>query len=110
MLSIQTRREFLAALSATCTASVLLGRANAVVQDGPPETTKIRIAKGPPLCWAPEYVADTLLRAEGFVEIENVIMTPADLTPALARGGWIWPCISRPRALSQSMPASPSHC
>jgi len=48
MLSIQTRREFLAALSATCTASVLLGRANAVVQDGPPETTKIRIAKGPP--------------------------------------------------------------
>ena len=86
MLSIQTRREFLAALSATCTASVLLGRANAVVQDGPPETTKIRIAKGPPLCWAPEYVADTLLRAEGFVEIENVIMTPADLTPALARG------------------------
>ena len=111
MLSIQTRREFLAALSATCTASVLLGRANAVVQDGPPETTKIRIAKGPPLCWAPAYVADTLLRAEGFVEIENVVMTPADLTPALARGEVdLAMHFSPPRALSQSMPASPSRC
>ena len=86
MLSIQTRRGFLTTLSATCAASLLLGRATAVVQDGPLETTKIRIAKGSPLCWAPEYVADTLLRAEGFVEIENVIMPPADLTSALARG------------------------
>src|SRR6516165_9646653 len=86
MLSIQTRRGFLTTLSATCAASLLLGRATAVVQDGPLDTTKIRIAKGSPLCWAPEYVADTLLRAEGFVEIENVIMPPADLTSALARG------------------------
>ena len=79
------RRGFLATLSSVCAAGVL-GRANAVAQDGPPETTKIRIVKGAPLCWAPEYVADTLLRAEGFVEIERVIVPPADLTPALARG------------------------
>ena len=85
MWSIQTRRGFLATLSSVCAAGVL-GRANAVAQDGPPETTKIRIVKGAPLCWAPEYVADTLLRAEGFVEIERVIVPPADLTPALARG------------------------
>ena len=110
MLSIQTRRGFLTTLSSTCAASLLLGRATAVVQDGPPETTKIRIAKGPPLCWAPMYVVDTLLRAEGFVEIEYVNTSPAALTPALARGEVDLACISRPRALSQSMPASPSHC
>ena len=86
MLSIQTRRGFLGTLSSTCAAGLILGRANAVVQDGPPETTKIRIAKGLPLCWAPEYVVDTLLRAEGFIEIEYVITAPAALTPALARG------------------------
>ena len=86
MLSIQTRRGFLGSLSSTCAATLLPGRANAVVQDGPPETTKIRIVKGAPLCWAPEYVVDTLLRAEGFVEIERVTVAPADLTSALARG------------------------
>ena len=86
MLSIQTRRGFLTTLSATCAASLLLGRATAVVQDGPPETTKIRIVKGPALCWAPMYVVDTLLRAEGFAEIEYVNSSAAALTPAFARG------------------------
>ena len=53
MLSIHTRRGFLTTLSSTCAASLLLGRATAVVQDGPPETTKIRIAKGPPSAGRP---------------------------------------------------------
>ena len=86
MSSIQTRRRFLTTLASTCAAGLPLGRATAVVQDGPPETTKIRIAKGSPLCWAPTYVVDTLLRAEGFVEIEHVNTSPAALTPAFARG------------------------
>ena len=86
MLSILTRREFLGTLSSTCATTLLLGRANAVVQDEPPEITKIRIVKGTPLCWAPAYVVDTLLHAEGFVEIEHVIVPPAHLTSALARG------------------------
>ena len=52
MSSIQTRRGFLATLSSVCAAGVL-GRANAVAQDGPPETTKIRIVKGPPSAGRP---------------------------------------------------------
>src|SRR6476469_7961213 len=86
MSSIQTRRGFLTTLASTCAAGLPLGRATGVVQDAPPETTKIRIAKGSPLCWAPMYLVDTLLRAEGFVEIEYVNTSPAALTPALARG------------------------
>jgi NitT/TauT family transport system substrate-binding protein len=86
MLSVQTRRGFLATLSSTCAAGLLLGRANAVVQADALETTKIRIAKGAPLCWAPQYVVDTLLRAEGFVEIDYVTTTPTALVEALVRG------------------------
>ena len=39
---------------------------------GPPETTTIRLGKIPGICIAPQYVADELLRAEGFTDIQYV--------------------------------------
>ena len=38
----------------------------------PPEVRKIRLVNGPFLCFAPLYLAEALLRIEGFSEIEYV--------------------------------------
>lgn len=38
----------------------------------PPEITKLRIVREPSICIAPQYVAEELLRAEGFVDVEYV--------------------------------------
>jgi hypothetical protein len=40
--------------------------------DPPPETSHLRIIKAPAICLAPEYVAEELLRLEGFSNIEYV--------------------------------------
>jgi NitT/TauT family transport system substrate-binding protein len=51
------------------------------------ETTTLRIGRLPSLCQAPQYVAEDLLRGEGFTRIEYVPQpTPADLEVALAAG------------------------
>ena len=41
-------------------------------QEAPPETTTIRLAKIPGICIAPQYVAEELLRSEGFTNIQYV--------------------------------------
>ena len=38
----------------------------------PPETTRIRLQDAPITCWAPMYLAEGRLRAEGFTEVEYV--------------------------------------
>jgi ABC-type nitrate/sulfonate/bicarbonate transport system substrate-binding protein len=38
----------------------------------PPETTRIRLVRLPAICVAPEYVAEDLLRAEGFTDVQYV--------------------------------------
>jgi NitT/TauT family transport system substrate-binding protein len=68
---MQSRRDFLAALSAASAARVLGARAS-LADEGPPEVTTIRIAKTLGICSAPQYIADDLLRAEGFTEITYV--------------------------------------
>src|SRR3984957_15829993 len=78
------RRSFLATLAATGTAG-LIGPPTSGAQDGRPETTSVRIAKSPGICVAPTYVADELLRAEGFTDIryvETVAGAPSALATA----------------------------
>jgi NitT/TauT family transport system substrate-binding protein len=43
-----------------------------VFAEPPPETTRLRIKKDPNLCEAPAQVAEALLRAEGFSEVQYV--------------------------------------
>ena len=74
----QSRRDFLASLSAAGTACVLGSRAS-FADEGPPETTSLRIAKTLGICSAPQYIAEALLRAEGFTEI-TYVRTPGGLT------------------------------
>jgi NitT/TauT family transport system substrate-binding protein len=68
---IQTRRDFLTTLSAAGAASVLGTRA-ALAEEGPPEVATIRLRRDPSICVAPWYIAEDLLRAEGFTDVRYV--------------------------------------
>jgi NitT/TauT family transport system substrate-binding protein len=86
MQMAQSRRRFLVGLS-SAGASGLIGGSNSSAQEGRLETTTVRIAKIAGICIAPQYVADELLRAEGFTDIRYVATdagVPAALS--LARG------------------------
>ena len=80
----QSRRAFLATLSAAGAATVLRSRST-LADEGPPEVTTIRIRRDPgeikligggvdtPDCISPEYVAKELLIEEGFTDVQYVI-------------------------------------
>jgi NitT/TauT family transport system substrate-binding protein len=82
----QNRRQFLTTLSAVG-ASGLMGAGASLAQDGPPETTTIRLARIPSICRAPQYMTQELLRSEGFTDVEYVAWkTPSEATEAVATG------------------------
>jgi NitT/TauT family transport system substrate-binding protein len=86
MQMAQNRRRFLVALSSAAAAG-FIGAPLSNAQDGRLETTTVRIARIAGICIAPQYVADELLRAEGFTDIRYVATdagVPAALS--LARG------------------------
>src|SRR5215831_5455974 len=86
MQPAQSRRRFLATVSAAGAAG-LIGAHNSLAQEGPPETTTVRLAKIAGICIAPQYVADELLRAEGFTDIGYVATDPGiPAALSLARG------------------------
>ena len=66
---LQSRRDFIGAAAAAGFAGALPLRAAA---EPPPETERIRILKLPSVCQAPAYVAEELLRAEGFTEVSYI--------------------------------------
>jgi NitT/TauT family transport system substrate-binding protein len=84
MSTTQTRRRFLRTLSSAGAAGLILPPALAA--EGPLETTAIRFAKIANMCFAPQLVAEELLRAEGFTDIHYVDLVPAFIGPALASG------------------------
>jgi len=67
MALIQTRRGFLGGIAAAGAAG-LIGASPAEAADGPLETTTVRL-QTPGLCVAPVYIAEALLREEGFTDI-----------------------------------------
>jgi NitT/TauT family transport system substrate-binding protein len=67
----QNRRRMLATLSSAAVAA-LIGRDRVSAQEGPPEVTTIRLAKIPGICIAPQYVAEGLLKSEGFSDVQYV--------------------------------------
>jgi NitT/TauT family transport system substrate-binding protein len=62
--------------------------------EAPPEITSIRLAKQPTICVAPQFVAEELLRAEGFADIRYVDM----LRPFVRQRKWSAPRIRFRRA------------
>jgi NitT/TauT family transport system substrate-binding protein len=65
----QNRRLFLASLSSAATAG-LFGGSKAVAEEAPLETTRIRLYDATGLCLAPQFVAEELLKGEGFTEVQ----------------------------------------
>ena len=83
---MESRRDFLAGLSAAGAAGVLGTRAS-LADEGPPETTTLRLRRDPSICVAPWYIAEDLLRAEGFTDIQYVpVRSGAAYSQMIARG------------------------
>lgn len=82
---MMTRREFVSGLAAT--AGLAGARAGPARAEPAPETTRIRLVQNPSMCQAPQYVAEELLRTEGFTEVQYVRKEgPYDIADALASG------------------------
>jgi NitT/TauT family transport system substrate-binding protein len=82
-----SRREFMSRLALAGTAGLLELRPEPVAAEPPPETTRIRLVRSPAICISPLYLAEELLRLEGFTEVEYVQFKTGNLfTQAVAAG------------------------
>ena len=81
-----TRRAFLGGLTLAGTAGLLGLYPRSAATEPPPETTLLRLHKGPGLCLAPQYVAEALLRGEGFTDIQYLTKGRVEAGEALASG------------------------
>ncbi len=80
-----SRREFLAGTS-LLGAATWIGLPHTAAAEPPPETTKIRLVQSESICLAPQYVAEELLRLEGFAEVEYVKYLGGRASSVLAEG------------------------
>ncbi len=78
------RRCFLKQLTVLASVSGL--RALDARADERLETKRIRIVTSPALCFAPQYIADALLKGEGFTDVEYVQAKDRPSLPMLAAG------------------------
>jgi NitT/TauT family transport system substrate-binding protein len=80
-----SRRAFLRGLTLAGTIGLLGVRPGPVVAEPLPETTKLRLLKETGrICWAPQYVAEDLLRAEGFTDVTYVDFPGGAVSESLA--------------------------
>jgi NitT/TauT family transport system substrate-binding protein len=85
MSMTQSRRRFLTTLSAVGAAG-LVRPPRAFAAEGALETTSVRLPKILGVCVSPQYVAEDLLRAEGFTDVRYVEMEAAGIAGAIGRG------------------------
>ncbi len=85
MSQTQTRRRFLTMTALTGAASVLPPR-RGWTDEPALETTTVRFGKAPVICFAPQYICEALLRAEGFTDVRYVNTTPATAVEDLGSG------------------------
>ena len=82
-----SRRRFLKGMTLAGTAGLLGWHPRRVAAEPPPETTRIRLVQIPGICRAPEYVAEALLRSEGFTEVHYLQKAGGEgIETALASG------------------------
>jgi NitT/TauT family transport system substrate-binding protein len=82
---VQTRRQFLTTVSLAGAAALVRG-SRASAAEGSLETTTVRLPKIPSICVSPQYVAEELLRAEGFTDIRYVESEAATVVEPIGRG------------------------
>jgi len=78
-----SRREFLGGLTLAGTAGLVGFRPGPAAAEPAPETRTIKLVRVPGICIAPQYVADDLLRAEGFTDV-HYVNTPAGVEASRA--------------------------
>jgi len=78
------RRAFLR--GTVTTGLFLAGRVRIASAEPPPETTRLRLLRTGSICWAPQYVADELLRDEGFTDVTYIDMPTGAVSTRLAAG------------------------
>ena len=71
----QNRRYFLASASLAAATSVF-GARGSLAAEGLPETTTIHLKKQTAICFAPLYVVEAFLHAEGFSDVQYVTAAP----------------------------------
>lgn len=82
-----SRREFVRGLTLAGTVSLLDMRPEPVAAEPPPETTRIRLVQTLSMCQAPQYVAEELLRSEGFTDVQYLKKDgPEAIAGAVAAG------------------------
>ena len=82
-----SRRQFLGRLTMAGAAGLLSLPPKPSAAEPPPETTRIRLVQIPSICQAPQYVAEELLRGEGFTDVQYIKKGGAlGITEALASG------------------------
>jgi NitT/TauT family transport system substrate-binding protein len=82
-----TRRQFLGTTGLAAAGAFFGLQSEPFAAEPPPETTRIRLIRIPNTCHAPQYLAEDLLRGEGFANVEYINRaTSADVSPALAAG------------------------
>jgi len=84
MPQTQTRRRVLTAIAAI--SAVTLPAPRLLAAEPAAEITSVRFGKIPVICFAPQYVCEELLRAEGFTEIRYVNAEPVNYSADLGRG------------------------
>ena len=66
------RRHFLRGAALAAAAGGIGGPRRSAAAEPPPETTRLRLVRIPSICQAPQYVAEALLNAEGFTDVQYV--------------------------------------
>jgi NitT/TauT family transport system substrate-binding protein len=85
-MGMLSRRDFVGTLAAATATGLIGANPQLVRAEPPPETARIRIAKVPAICLAPMYVAEELLRGEGFTDVQYVEMDLPKIAPSVAEG------------------------
>ena len=81
------RREFMRSAALAGAASALGYAPELLAAEPPAETTRLRIAKIPSACRSPEWIAEPLLRAEGFTDVQYThVAGTAGVEKGLASG------------------------
>ena len=82
-----SRREFLANLGIVGSAVLLGFPSVSAAAESPPETKRLRIPQLPSTCRSPEWIAEELLRAEGFSDVQYLpVQGTQGVERALASG------------------------
>jgi NitT/TauT family transport system substrate-binding protein len=69
---MNSRRSFLKGAASIGTGTLFGLSPRHVAAEPPPETTTLRLSRVASICVAPQYVAEELLRAEGFTDVQYV--------------------------------------